>query len=182
VQYTNWLYYDVLLQGLLVLGHTYQIRFTASGCCYGAHFGEILLDGIGQVPTDLYTLVRTASSVNSGSNVDFTVYYSNTNAATVSGVTLEIQVPSCAAYISNSLPDLTCSSSVQTCTSTSGNCLICTASSFAAGYKQLGTVTFQATGTSGQTLFANVCIKATSGDAKAADFLCSPVKPPPVIV
>lgn len=109
VFYTDWQSFDIAPGNVqLAIGDSVKLEVIGAGCSQGGHWGEVYVDGFGPFLPGLQIAASAAASANAGSNLDYTLNYSNHGQAVSNNTTLVFNLPVNTSFVSVNAPGATC--------------------------------------------------------------------------
>ncbi len=101
VYYTDWQLVDIAPGSAeLALGDEVELEVIAAGCSQGGHFGRVYVDGIGSTVPGLFVSATGPASANAGSNVTYTLAYTNGGTGGASAAAVDFVTPPSTTFVS----------------------------------------------------------------------------------
>jgi uncharacterized repeat protein (TIGR01451 family) len=103
--YLDWSLVDIAATSAqAAIGDSVQLEVIAAGCSQGGHFGRMYVDGLGS----LFVSGTAPGSANAGTNITYTLAYSNPGTSAAAGTTVDFTTPPSTTFIGISAPGATC--------------------------------------------------------------------------
>lgn len=94
VYYTDWQLVDIAPgSAALALGDSVELEVIAAGCSAGGHYGRVYVDGVGSTVPGLFVSALGPASANSGSDITYTLNYTNGGTGGASDGVVQITTP-----------------------------------------------------------------------------------------
>jgi len=131
-KYIDWTLVDVAGAGQIDLGDTLVLEAIAADCSQGGHSGYVYVDAFGSHIPGAVVSASAATSVNTDTDLVYTINYQNQGASALANPSIQFVVPTQTTFVSTSLP---------ACSETAGTIDCSLGTSLASGVSDTFTIT-----------------------------------------